>query len=621
MTDDLASYLDLLSLAGPGAAARDPRPAAVLDRDTARIHFFNAAFARLAGARTPADLLDRPTAQAAALAGGIARHAGRFFEDEPAQGVVRLSPEAGGGTVRFALAPVAPPAGSDLPDRLVLATLLDPAADADADDPLSALADFLSGALPVTVADREVALAPGARAVPVGGGPLALLVGERHAAPAARAGSAKALIAAVRQAFDRRAASEATAHAMPVLPAALEATDAPAEADGGGLSGSEQEAFRAIASALGARLPEDASAGTAGSTPGALVPLPRDAPAERTAEAALLDRVPMPLLVVRDGRVVSANPAALDLLGHADAAAIEAAGGLEALMAGPLPATDGGERKVALARADGESVAANARLAAIPFAGGGALLLALEPQRAAAGGGRQALAAMGAFADGLRTPLGAIAGMAGIVRDERLGALPRARYRHYADAIGAEACRLLAEAERLSTYARIALGRAPVGAERVDLGASLVAVRRAAGPALEAADAKASLVVADGLPPVETDPDLLETILAELVAGAARRARGGSVWIDASPAGEGGIRITVRDDGPGFDATAMAVALDPFGLAAGGARAEAGAAPADLSLAIASAAARRLGLAFRASSDPRAGTTVEIDLPAAGDGA
>lgn len=102
------------------------------------------------------------------------------------------------------------------------------------------------------------------------------------------------------------------------------------------------------------------------------------APAEDTD---IVDRMPVGVLICRDGDVIHANPAALALLGHADAAALSAAGGLSAVFATPAPDAPV-ERRVAVERADGTRLPVTARLHRVPWRGGRALMVVLSPEPA-----------------------------------------------------------------------------------------------------------------------------------------------------------------------------------------------------------------------------------------------
>ncbi len=110
---------------------------------------------------------------------------------------------------------------------------------------------------------------------------------------------------------------------------------------------------------------------------------PLQLPAAPFEDTDIVDRMPVGVLICREGDVVHANPAALALLGHADVAALAAAGGLGAVFAAPAPEASV-ERRVAVERADGARVPVTARLHRVPWRGGRALMVVLSPEPAAA---------------------------------------------------------------------------------------------------------------------------------------------------------------------------------------------------------------------------------------------
>ncbi|HVY19326.1 MAG TPA: PAS domain-containing sensor histidine kinase [Bauldia sp.] len=151
------------------------------------------------------------------------------------------------------------------------------------------------------------------------------------------------------------------------------------------LTGTERDAFRRIAEALGARQ-EDAEE---------IVAAPA-APARKDAGKApagdidtrLLDRLPLGIAVFRDRRTLFANRTLLDLLGYDSYDAFIETGGAEAI----FPGSDGlagsiadGGGKLAARRRDGVSVSVKAWLHAVTWAGATALMLSLSatPKREA----------------------------------------------------------------------------------------------------------------------------------------------------------------------------------------------------------------------------------------------
>lgn len=153
------------------------------------------------------------------------------------------------------------------------------------------------------------------------------------------------------------------------------------------LSGNEQDAFRRIAEALATLTPRRAGSTTSPtpSQPPATAEL-RDEVAEPAAvEApaavfpmALLDRVPIGLLIFRDSTVLFANRILLHRLGYADLEALTAIGGIDALFAASSetePDADPTDRRIQLRGGDGERVAIAARLHVVPWDGGTATML------------------------------------------------------------------------------------------------------------------------------------------------------------------------------------------------------------------------------------------------------
>ncbi len=82
--------------------------------------------------------------------------------------------------------------------------------------------------------------------------------------------------------------------------------------------------------------------------------------------ALIANRLPVGMLVSRDGEVLFVNRALLDLLGYEDVAAFRRAGGLRSLF---MSAPGGGEAPLALRTAHGAPLSVDARMATIPWRG------------------------------------------------------------------------------------------------------------------------------------------------------------------------------------------------------------------------------------------------------------
>ncbi|MCJ2140775.1 PAS domain-containing protein [Methylobacterium sp. E-066] len=154
------------------------------------------------------------------------------------------------------------------------------------------------------------------------------------------------------------------------------------------LSTDEHAAFREIARALGARYAgDDAAAPIPAPRGGAVMPFPgphagvaeaREAAATRDLD--FLAGLPLPTLVHREGAILAANQALLEITGYADVPALTKAG-LDRLFRG-LPQSDGPDsaaRRTAVAAADGSARAVEVMGGPCTWEGRPATCLVLRP--------------------------------------------------------------------------------------------------------------------------------------------------------------------------------------------------------------------------------------------------
>ena len=161
------------------------------------------------------------------------------------------------------------------------------------------------------------------------------------------------------------------------------------------LSRSERDAFREIARALVGRTTasrDDSPGGRAEPGIGASAEPPvgqegEAAAADRVDDeevrrnaGAVLDRLPIGVLVVRDARPLYANRTLLDLVGYRDFAEFHAGNGLAAMFRDrdPLRAAGDNSGAVAIVRADGQILSVDGRAQGIAWEGAAATLIALR---------------------------------------------------------------------------------------------------------------------------------------------------------------------------------------------------------------------------------------------------
>jgi PAS domain S-box-containing protein len=102
---------------------------------------------------------------------------------------------------------------------------------------------------------------------------------------------------------------------------------------------------------------------------------------ETAPDTSLVARLPVPLLIHSGDKLHYANTEFLALTGYGDLAALEAAGGLDALFADAYAshdAPDHSDHKLRLKKADGEEVPVDAVLRSVPWGKGKALMLVLN---------------------------------------------------------------------------------------------------------------------------------------------------------------------------------------------------------------------------------------------------
>jgi PAS domain S-box-containing protein len=197
---------------------------------------------------------------------------------------------------------------------------------------------------------------------------------------------------------------------VPIRPGALEPLPAPepaAAVENVELSKGEPDAFREIARALVGRPasprrdvgdgpdPDAAPTGDGGERPAPHELSPTDAPLrERLQEpgaelaemrpvdaAAILDRLPLALMIVREARALYLNRTLIDLLGYRDFAHFAAADGLAGLFKGRDPEVVSGSDGVApipITRADGSLIAVDGRAQIVSWGGAPATLIAFR---------------------------------------------------------------------------------------------------------------------------------------------------------------------------------------------------------------------------------------------------
>jgi len=262
---------------------------------------------------------------------------------------------------------------------------------------------------------------------------------------------------------------------------------------------------------------------------------------------AFLEALDEPAMLIEDGRVRLANQAGRDLLGigieGSDVRlAIRHPRALEQL----LPGTTGDIEITGIGQFDRPWTLSVRTLEQ------GALLVRLIDRSATTAAERMRVDFVANASHELRTPLSTILGFAETLADNaRLDAPDRTRF---GNIIRTEARRMLRIIEDLMSLSRIEAGRFVAPTERVPIGELLDAAAANARTIAGARDCTIEVALGDGLPEVVGDHGQLLQLLDNLLTNAVRYGcRGGicEVTISAS-SDDGGVRVAVRDNGPGI---------------------------------------------------------------------
>jgi signal transduction histidine kinase len=224
--------------------------------------------------------------------------------------------------------------------------------------------------------------------------------------------------------------------------------------------------------------------------------------------------------------------------------------------------------------------------------------------------------AIARLAHELRTPLSAIATLAEIIRDERLGAMSNIRYKGYASDIHESATHALSVLAALLDPAQAGDETAGLDLATTDLNAIIVGSVSAMRPLADRAGVKLTAAVADRLPAIVADRRTLKQILLNLVSNALRHtSAGGEIVVSSAWRPDGQVRIAVRDTGSGMSREAIRQALSAEAQARG--RTASGAGSTGFGLPLVKALAEANGASIDIDSAIGEGTRVAVTFPAA----
>lgn len=245
-----------------------------------------------------------------------------------------------------------------------------------------------------------------------------------------------------------------------------------------------------------------------------------------------------------------------------------------------------------------------------------ALLLAKEQAESASNAKTHFLANI---SHELRTPLNAIIGFSDIIAQQKFGPLPNERYREYAGDILSSGKHLLDIINDILDLSKCEAGALAVRLMPLEIEPLVESCVHLLEDQCAQAGLQISVTLEPGLPAVMADVGRSKQILLNLLSNAMKfTPSGGRLTVEVRDAGET-VRIDVTDNGIGMSPDEIIVALQPFNqVDTSMARKFEGT---GLGLPLSKKLAELQGGVLSVKSEPNQGTTVSVDLPAAGDAA
>jgi PAS domain S-box-containing protein len=212
----------------------------------------------------------------------------------------------------------------------------------------------------------------------------------------------------------------------------------------------------------------------------------------------------------------------------------------------------------------------------------------------------------------IRTPMNGVIGMAGLLLDTPLST----EQREYAETVRASAESLLAVINDILDFSKTESGEVGLEITDFNLRAVIEGVGELLGMAANRKGIEFVCLVEPELPAVlRGDPGRLRQVLTNLVGNAIKFTDQGEVWLHAErgPGGQGCVRFTVRDTGPGIPQEAQARVFLPFSQADSSTTRKYGGT--GLGLAISKRLVEAMGGSIGLLSAPGAGSTFWFVVP------
>ena len=214
----------------------------------------------------------------------------------------------------------------------------------------------------------------------------------------------------------------------------------------------------------------------------------------------------------------------------------------------------------------------------------------------------------------LRTPLNAILGFSEVIKEELFGPVGLAKYVDYAQDVHNSGQHLLDLINDILDLSKIDAGKVELREENIVVAALIADSASLVRERAQKSGVGLEILPGADLPLLIADKRLLKQILLNLLSNAIKfTPAGGRVTVKAAQDANGGLRITVADNGIGMNPEDIATAMSPYGqIDSRVSRKHQGT---GLGLPISHSLARMHGGELEVQSKPGQGTRITLVLP------
>jgi signal transduction histidine kinase len=165
----------------------------------------------------------------------------------------------------------------------------------------------------------------------------------------------------------------------------------------------------------------------------------------------------------------------------------------------------------------------------------------------------------------LRTPLNAVIGFAEVLRDELFGPLGDPQYQDFVADIHDSGQHLLEMIDDILDLSKMEVGQRELNAVPMDISRTIGSAIRMVRQRAERAQVDVSADTSDGIPPFSGEERGIKQVLLNLLSNAIKfTPEGGEISVVTQPSADGGLVITVTDNGLGMPRGEIELAFAPF---------------------------------------------------------